>query len=119
MADVSVNIDADISTMSEKELIKLVNEQPEVLEAKKALASEGAEYARSIAPVADADHTLKSGYVDKAGAYRDSIYVSVKGTWVAIVATDYKAHWIEYGTETMPERAVFKRTEKYLNGRNG
>ncbi|GAC70729.1 HK97 gp10 family phage protein [Gordonia soli] len=84
------------------------------------LAKEGADYAQSIAPVGTKRHTLKSGYVDEPGDYRDSIYgttVFVGGRWRGRVgARDYKAHWIEYGTVHMPKRAVMRRTAEHLGG---
>jgi len=104
MAGITVRIDADISELSDTELIALLDQQPEIIAAKKQLAQEAVDYAQSIAPV-------------DTGDYRDSIHVSVKGTKVAMVSADHKAHWIEYGTEHMPEHAVFARTEKEINGR--
>jgi hypothetical protein len=50
-------------------------------------------------------HTLPSGYVDNPGDYRDSIRYKIMRNptrmKVRIMATDYKAHWIEYGTKKM------------------
>lgn len=101
---ITVHIDADITEMSDGELIALLKQQPEVIEAEKQLAQEAVDFAQSIAPV-------------ETGAYRDSIHVSVNGTKVAMVSADPKAHWIEYGTERMQESAVFARTEEEINGR--
>lgn len=83
-------------------------------------AKRGEAYARSIAPVGDAPHVLKSGYRDEPGDYRDSIMGSVlfiRGAWRGRVsAGDYKAHWIEYGTKHMPKQAVMRRTANHLRG---
>lgn len=120
MADIGVDIalDVDISGMDDKELIAVLIKQPEIVAAKRQLAQEAVTYAKSIAPVADEAHTTKGGYVDKPGSYRDSIHVEVAATGgVMVVASDFKAHWIEYGTETMPEQAVMRRTEEEINGR--
>lgn len=48
-------------------------------------AEEAAGIARDLAPVA-------------TGAYRDSIQVEQEGSDALLVATDFKAHWIEWGT---------------------
>jgi hypothetical protein len=84
------------------------------------LAKEGEAYGRSIAPVGDKEHKLKSGYIDKPGDYRDSIegmvvqgHRRMKGR---VRATDYKAHWIEYGTQKMTKRAVLRQVADHLGG---
>ena len=83
-----------------------------------AMAKRGEEYAKSIAPVGEKEHTLKSGYVDHPGDYRDSIEGEVvlkNGRWIGrVIARDFKAHWIEYGTKKMPKQAVMRRTQAYL-----
>lgn len=85
-----------------------------------AQAKRGAAYAQSIAPVGDRAHTLPSGYVDEPGDYRDSISGEVvfeKGAWRGrVIARDYKAHWIEYGTRKMPKQAVMRRAAAHLRG---
>jgi hypothetical protein len=84
------------------------------------LAKKGEEHAKSIAPVGEHAHTLKSGYRDEPGDYKDSIegmVVMKNGRWVGrVIARDYKAHWIEYGTKKMPKQAVMRRTEEWLKG---
>lgn len=85
------------------------------------LAKEGEEYAKSIAPVGDRKHTTKSGYVDHPGDYKDSIegmVVMKNGRWIGrVIARDWKAHWIEYGTAKMPKLAVMRRTQSWLEGK--
>lgn len=73
------------------------------------VAKKAAEYARSIAPVGD-----KTSKYTHPGAYRDGIigYVAIsKGRMRArVAATDWKSHFIEYGTKKMPKDAVLRRT---------
>lgn len=94
----------------------------EVREALLAEAKRGEKYAKTIAPVnvTGKPHTLKGGYVDRPGDYRDSIegtVLFVNGAWRGrVVARDYKAHWIEYGTRKMPKFATLRRTAGYLRG---
>jgi hypothetical protein len=66
-------------------------------------------------------HTLKSGYVEHPGDYAKSINISyirkMNGfTKARIKATDYKAHWIEYGCEHMPEFAPRAATLEHFGG---
>lgn len=84
------------------------------------LAKRGADYGKSIAPVGPKEHTLKSGYVDKPGDYRDSIegmvvqgHRRMKGR---VRATDYKAHWIEYGTKKWAKHGVLRKVADFLGG---
>lgn len=70
-------------------------------------AKEAADYARSIAPVDEGD-------------YRDSIHVEdlpdrrgMPGK--RVVADDFKAHLIEYGSKHNPEFAVFARTADHVS----
>jgi anti-sigma factor RsiW len=76
-------------------------------------ANKVAERAKAAAPVGAKEHTLKGGYVDKPGDYRDSIEPSVvqghrrmKGR---VTAHDYKAHWIEYGSKHNTAQHVLHR----------
>lgn len=92
----------------------LVNGEPikvddELLADMLALAEDAAEYARSIAPVGDPNEDPHSG------AYRDNIVVEQKGNNVYVAFNDPKSHWIEYGTEHMPEYAIRARTEEHFN----
>ena len=89
------------------------------------LAKKGENYAKSIAPVntnPGRPHTLKSGYVDRPGDYRNSIRGDVifkDGAWRGRVgAYDWKAHMIEYGTKKMPKFSTIRRTAGYLRGTN-
>jgi len=66
-------------------------------------------------------HTLKSGYVEHPGDYAKSIRISyirrANGFLKArIKTTDYKAHWIEYGCEHMPEFAPRQATLDHFGG---
>ncbi len=70
------------------------------------VAEKGAAAARSIAPVA-------------SGAYRDSIHTDdSEGLPVRIVADDFKAGWIEFGTSDTPKFRVLGRTADALPGRH-
>ena len=84
-----------------------------------AAAKQGAEYARSIAPVGDREHRV-GNTVDEPGDYQRSIEgtaVFEDGAWKGrVIARDYKAHWIEYGTEKMPKQAVLRRTRSHVEG---
>ncbi|MBF6060511.1 HK97 gp10 family phage protein [Nocardia terpenica] len=84
---------------------------------------EAVEYWKSIAPVntdPGEPHILKSGWVDNPGDYRDSIrYEIVRNPTrmkVRVMATDYKAHWLEFGTVKMEARHPMADTrEEMLN----
>ena len=68
-----------------------------------AVAKQAAEYARSIAPVDE-------------GEYRDGIRVGRRGNrGVVVEFSDYKSHWVEYGTEDTPASAVRAKTEDRFN----
>lgn len=64
-------------------------------------------------------HTLTSGYVEEPGDYERSIRPtivrrkdgSIKGR---VVATDYKAFWIEYGSSKMPTYAFAEKTRNHF-----
>lgn len=104
------NIVVDELTGSSKDdLANDLDSDPAIIAAKLELAEEAAEYWRSIAPVGD------PAVDPHSGAYRDSIHVEQKGDKVYVVASDPKAHWIEYGTEHMPEYAPRQRTETQFN----
>lgn len=81
------------------------------------------EYWKQIAPVnkTGRPHTLKSGYVDEVGAYRDSIHIQYRrkasGFFSAKVGTvDYKAHWLEYGSVHNPEFGFAQRVVDHFGG---
>ena len=91
-------------------------------EAVLAKAKEAAEYAKTIAPVnkTGKPHTTPGGYTDTPGQYRDSIEavaVFENGEWRGrVISHDWKAQWIEYGTEKMPKQAVFRRAAAHARG---
>lgn len=75
----------------------------EVIQYKVAVANQAVEYAKSIAPVAEGD-------------YRDGIRVGRRGnSGVAVEFSDWKSHFVEFGTEDTPPRAVRARTETQFN----
>lgn len=83
-----------------------------------AVAEEGVNYGKSIAPVGPHEHRLKSGYTDKPGDYRDAFEASVvqghrrmKGR---VRNTDYKRFWIEYGTKKMPKQGIMRKVADHL-----
>jgi hypothetical protein len=72
-------------------------------------------YWKSVSPVGD------SRVDDEAGAYRASVKVTKKAKRGrgAVGATDYKAHWIEYGTGEpfpTPEFAPREKTAAHFGG---
>lgn len=76
----------------------------EVIAYKVAVARQGVQYARSIAPVDEGD-------------YRDGIRVGRLGnTGVAIEFSDWKSHFVEFGTEDQEPNPVRARTENHLQG---
>ncbi|MDG3012377.1 hypothetical protein G4X40_19745 [Rhodococcus sp. D2-41] len=83
-----------------------------------AAGQEAEDYWKSIAPVGDKEHALKSGYVDHPGDYRNSIRHKMMHNptrmKVRVEATDFKAHWIEYGTSKMPAQAPMAKTRDYM-----
>jgi len=73
-----------------------------VVSYKIAVAKQGVEYARSIAPVDDGD-------------YRDGIRIGRLGnSGVAVEFSDYKSHWVEFGTEDQEPNPVRAKTENHL-----
>lgn len=107
--------------LDKKALAKVVAEDPEIRAGVIRKAQEVQAYWKSIAPVGTRTHTLKSGYVDEPGDYRDSIVVKYRkdheGRLEArVVATDYKAHWLEYGSVHNKEGAYAQRTVDHFNG---
>lgn len=79
-----------------------LEDDDEVIAYKVAVARRGVEYAKSIAPVDEGD-------------YRDGIRVGRLGnTGVAVEFSDYKSHWVEFGTEDQEPNPVRARTENHL-----
>lgn len=72
--------------------------QPEMI----AIANIVVDTAKSLAPVG------------ATGNYRDGIEVVVAPDGVHVAATDYKSHWIEWGTRDprRPAKAVIRRAVK-------
>lgn len=80
-----------------------MEDDDEVVAYKLAVAKEAVDYAKSIAPVDD-------------GEYRDGIRIGRKGTkGVLVEFSDYKSHWVEYGSAHNEEHAVRARTENQFN----
>lgn len=74
----------------------------EVIAYKVAVAQQGVQYAKSIAPVDEGD-------------YRDGIRVGrVGNSGVEIEFSDWKSHWVEFGTEDQEPNPVRARTENHL-----
>lgn len=66
------------------------------------VAKEGVRYAQSIAPIDQGD-------------YRSGIRVGrVGNSGVEIEFSDYKSHWVEFGTEDQEPNPVRARTENHL-----
>ncbi|MCG7596357.1 HK97 gp10 family phage protein [Mycobacterium sp. PSTR-4-N] len=77
----------------------------EVIAYKVAVARQGVEYARAKAPVDEGD-------------YRDGIRVGREGnSGVMIEFSDWKSHFIEFGTENQEPNPVRAQTEDYLRAR--
>lgn len=78
------------------------------VEGKKAAAEKVKSDAETIAPY-DTEGTDR--YVDTEGHYKDAFVVIEDPETHEIVLsnTNFKAHWIEWGTATMPPRATIRR----------
>ncbi len=100
----------DMCDISQREANRILNDMPEVRQAKEQLAEEIAEYWRSIAPVGDPAKDKHSGQ------YRDSIQVH-KGKGVAVMATAPNAWFVEYGTNGIHEFACRAQTEAVFKKR--
>lgn len=71
----------------------------EIVQYKLAVAKQAVEYARSISPV-------------DQGEYRDGIRVGRFGnSGVMVEFSDWKSHWVEFGSVHNEEHAVRARTE--------
>lgn len=81
----------------------------------------GVEYAQSIAPVGDA---TEGGAYTRSGRKPGDYRAGLRGEVVEgrnrltgrVVSTDFKSHWIEYGSARMPKRRVLGRTMDHLKG---
>lgn len=104
-----------------RDIERAIGETAEIREAIMNKAKEVRDYWQSIAPVGPKEHTLKSGYVDQPGDYRDSIRITYQsktnGFFTATVGTnDYKAKWLEYGSIHNPEYGFAQKTLDYFGG---
>ncbi|MGB3484021.1 MAG: hypothetical protein WBB07_17620 [Mycobacterium sp.] len=80
-----------------------LEDDDEVIAYKLAVAKQGVQYAKSIAPVHEGD-------------YKDGIRIGRLGnSGVAIEFSDYKSHWVEFGTEDHDATPVRARTENHLS----
>jgi hypothetical protein len=80
-----------------------LEDDDEVIAYKLAVAKQGVDYAKSIAPVDDGD-------------YRDGIRIGRSGNkGVEIEFSDYKSHWVEFGTEDQEPNPVRAKTENHLD----
>lgn len=79
-----------------------LQDDDEIVSYKLAVAKQGVAYAKSIAPVDDGD-------------YRDGIRIGRLGNnGVAVEFSDYKSHWVEFGTEDQEPNPVRAKTENHL-----
>ena len=81
-----------------------LEDDDEVIAYELAVARQGVQYAQSIAPVDDGD-------------YRDGIRVGRRGNrGVVIEFSDWKSHFVEFGTEDQEPNPVRAKTENHLEG---
>lgn len=95
----------------------------EVRDGVKRAAEQGAEIGRGIAEAElthSRRHVTKGGYVNEPGDYARAfrgIAVFEKGIWRGrTVNDDWKAHWIEDGTEKWAKHAIMLRTAAQMRG---
>jgi hypothetical protein len=96
---------------------------PEVREGLQAAAEHGAEIGRAIAEselTHSRRHVTKGGYVNEPGDYARAFKgrtVFKDGTWVGQTGnTDWKAPWIEDGTDKWAKHAILLRTAAQMRG---
>lgn len=96
------------------EIERQIRRAAEVRQAADRVADEAVVYAKSIAPVDTGDYAASIG---------KRKLPPVNGMpRRRVIATDFKAHWIEYGTgEPYPteEAAVFQKTARHFGGTMG
>jgi len=108
--------------ISPETVAREIEDSPEVRDSLERLGVQVADYAKSIAPVfsPDTSHRKEPPPGREVGEYRDSIHniwVSTsRGVHQRVISEDMLAAWIEYGTEHMPEYAVFARTAAAFGG---
>lgn len=94
----------DLDKASPEEILAAIDRDPAVIAAKVQLATEAAEYAKSISP-------------EESGTYKDNINVHQNGSAVWVGFDDEKANIVEYGAaEGKPEFAIRAKTEEHFNG---
>lgn len=88
-------------------------------------AKEAAEYAKQLAEqelTHSRKHTTKGGYTNEPGDYARSIEGTVvfeHGHWRGrVIARDWKAAWIEYGTRVWAKHAILTRTASHMRGQS-
>ena len=87
------------------EIDDFLENAPEMVEGKLALAQEVVEYAQSIAPV-------------DTGDYRDGIRARRYGkTGVGIEFSDDASSFVEYGTADTPEYAIMRKSIEHFQNR--
>lgn len=62
-----------------------------------------------LAAAKDAETAAKSFAPVRTGAYRDGIKAQIQGGDVVLSATDFKSHWIEWGSANNPPSAPLRR----------
>jgi hypothetical protein len=73
-------------------------------------AEPAAELAKNFAPVYEGEYNRPGESYREPGSYRDSIQViETDEGEVYLAATDWKAHWIEYGSVHNPVLAPLRR----------
>lgn len=108
----------DEAGVSVADIDKAVAESVEVRAAIMEKARDVQEYWKSIAPVAEKAHTLKSGYVVERGEYRDSIrvrYLTSRGFAAEVISNSFLAHWLEYGSSHNPEHGYAAKVRDHFN----
>lgn len=95
--------DFDLDKLSPEDLRAILDADPRVIKVKRQVAEQAVEYWKGIVP----PNVL-------TGRYRDSIHVEQDGNKITVVASDQKAHWIEYGAEHTPEYAPRQKTDDHF-----
>lgn len=108
--------------ITKADIDRAVGANAEIRAAVMAKAKEVQAYWQSIAPVSEKEHVY-NGHLDEPGDYRDSIRVRFNqkgnGFFTATVfTTDWKAHWLEYGSIHNPEFGFAQRTVDNFGGKS-
>jgi hypothetical protein len=83
--------------------------EPDYKDGLEGQAEAAADAAKAFAPVGEVEHVLKSGYVSRPGDYKRGIKTRVVGNKVYVIGTDFKSHWIEFGSVNNPISAPLRR----------